>query len=168
MRRPTALAAALLLVAVPAKARAPGPEVALLEGAGALGALLDAAAREDRPLVLHFWALWCGACREEMPSLARTFAEARQRGARVVLVSLDPPGKRFSVLRGFLDQAGVPGERFVLDAPDPGPVLERVGADWDGALPATFVFRGGRRTLDVVGKVGRGAKLLDALGPVGR
>ncbi len=40
-------------------------------------------------VLLNFWATWCPPCREEMPSMARLSRTYRDRGLKVVAVSVD-------------------------------------------------------------------------------
>ncbi|HZZ92651.1 MAG TPA: TlpA disulfide reductase family protein [Usitatibacter sp.] len=44
------------------------------------------------PLVLNFWATWCGPCREEMPALSRVSVRAAPR-VQFVGLAQDDPGK---------------------------------------------------------------------------
>jgi thiol-disulfide isomerase/thioredoxin len=122
------LAALLLSTAMPVRpiADAPGLVKELSHG---------------KPVVLHFWATWCDACREEFPRLRPSLLKLRARGVEVALVSIDRPDDREKaekMLRRFR-LAALPA--LLLDAPDPDPVVKAVGEPkWDGTLPATFVF----------------------------
>jgi thiol-disulfide isomerase/thioredoxin len=94
-----------------------------------------------KPAVLHFWATWCGACKEEFPRLRRALLALPGRGVSVTLVSIDKPADRAKAeeMLAHFKLSALPA--VLLDAPDPDPVAAAVGEPkWDGTLPATFVF----------------------------
>jgi peroxiredoxin len=124
-----ALLAALLLAALPVR---PAADAAHL--VAELG-------EKARPVVLHFWATWCDACRVEFPRLRGELFKLRGRRVEVALVSIDRPqdrAKAEEMLRRYKLQ-GLPA--LLLDAPEPDPVAAALGdPKWDGTLPATFVY----------------------------
>ena len=93
------------------------------------------------PAVLHFWATWCDACRDEFPRIRKLLNALPSRKVGVLLVSIDRPEKIEAVERD-LRRFGVSRlPAVILDAPNPDPVAKAVGEpDWDGTLPSTFVF----------------------------
>jgi peroxiredoxin len=104
-------------------------------------ATLAREAGHGRPAVLHFWATWCDACRDEFPRIRKVLRQLPARNVGVLLVSIDRPSKLEQVKRD-LRRFGVSAlPAVVLDAPDPEPVAKAVGEPaWDGTLPSTFVF----------------------------
>jgi thiol-disulfide isomerase/thioredoxin len=103
----------------------------------------DAAGKQARPVVLHFWATWCEACRDEFPSIRRELLGLPGRGVGVLLVSIDRPDHRAQARRMLGEYKLLALPAVLLDAPEPDPVARAIGEpSWDGTLPATFVFDG--------------------------
>ncbi|HWT84440.1 MAG TPA: TlpA disulfide reductase family protein [Myxococcales bacterium] len=100
-----------------------------------------AAGKKARPAVLHFWATWCEACRDEFPALRPGLLKLTERGVGVLLVSIDQPQDRQKAQEMLARYQLLSLPAVLLDAPDPDPVLRAMGEPkWDGTLPATFVF----------------------------
>jgi peroxiredoxin len=100
-----------------------------------------AAGRTPRPVVLHFWATWCEACRDEFPALRPGLSRLPARGVGVLLVSIDRPEDRRKAEQMLARYRLLLLPSVLLDAPAPDPVAKAVGErQWDGTLPATFVF----------------------------
>jgi thiol-disulfide isomerase/thioredoxin len=120
----------LLLVALPVRPVADAPKLVRELGQG-------------KPLVLHFFASWCGACRDEFPRLRRELKQLPGRGVEVALVSIDRPEDERAAAKMLADYGLSELPALLLDAPEPDPVAKAVGdGKWDGTLPATFVFDG--------------------------
>src|SRR5207237_1311188 len=56
-----------------------------------------------KPVLLNFFATWCGPCIEEMPMLDRTAIEFAARGFSVIGIAEDDP----DAVRAFVDKTGV-------------------------------------------------------------
>ena len=56
-----------------------------------------------QPVVINFWATWCGPCRSEMPSLQTAAARFDRQ---VVVVGVDQ-GEEISPVQEFVDDLGV-------------------------------------------------------------
>jgi peroxiredoxin len=55
------------------------------------------------PVVINFWATWCGPCRNEMPSLQ---AAATRFDGEIVVVGVDQ-GEDAATVQAFVDELGV-------------------------------------------------------------
>lgn len=92
---------------------------------------------KGKPLVINFWATWCGPCQREMPQLVALAAKHAARGLVVIGISTDDPP---SEIQAFARQFGITYPLFAgRNRPQ---ALEALG--FSGLMPTTlFVTRGG-------------------------
>ena len=83
-------------------------------------------------LLLNLWATWCPPCRAEMPYLQQLADRYRERGLRVVGISLDDRGA-WDLVREFLGESGVSYD-ILLD-----PAMTSMDQLGVLGLPATFL-----------------------------
>lgn len=86
---------------LPADAQ-PAPAVTLLDVDGTLRSLSDF---EGRPVQLHFWATWCGVCRQQHGALNAVHASVDDDGPVLISVIVDS-GNRAAV-RAYADERGI-------------------------------------------------------------
>jgi peroxiredoxin len=60
----------------------------------------------EGPVVLDFWATWCKPCLTSLPELEKLSRKHRERGLRVVAISIDGP-RNFSKVRLFANKLGL-------------------------------------------------------------
>lgn len=86
-----------------------------------------------QPVVITFFATWCGPCRQELPELHAMWAERRERGLSVLAVSVDEDPEAADVA-GYVRGLGLPFP--VVHAPA---LRERFGV---GGIPALRLVDG--------------------------
>jgi thiol-disulfide isomerase/thioredoxin len=89
------------------------------------GAARDLAVKTGKGLILHFWATWCGPCREEMPALVKFVKETKgDPNVEFLAVSVDEDWK---VVDAWLKERGITDLPLALDPK--GDTAHRVGTD---------------------------------------
>ena len=124
-----------------AKTDAPAPPKVTEIDEAMLKSLLGAGAERARPLLVNFWATWCGPCREEFPDLVKIRGQYDESRLDFVLVSLDDPSDIDKAVPEFLTEQRATGlTSYLLHAADESVAINFVDPDWSGELPATFLF----------------------------
>jgi thiol-disulfide isomerase/thioredoxin len=127
---------------VPEAQRRPLPA---FSGATLEGTRIDLASLRGHPLVLNFWASWCGPCRAEQDGLQLASKELAGRGVRMIGVNIrDDPGAAASYLQEFkvgypslFDRPAVLAARLGALGPQLGPPYTLV-VDADGRVAASI------------------------------
>ena len=104
-------------------------------------------------LFIHLWASWCGPCLKELPNIDRLARQARARGATFLSVSLDDP-KRGAHVLDVLHRQAPSLTHFVAKLNDPDKLADLFSGEWDGSIPALFVYdRTGHLRASFVGQL---------------
>lgn len=92
-----------------------------------------------KPLMINFWATWCGPCREEFPDLVKLDGEFKGK-IDFFTVSLDEQEELTAGVPKFLFDMKAKMPTYLLVTPDEEAAIAAVSKEWAGALPLTVIY----------------------------
>lgn len=103
--------------------------------------------------LINIWSTWCGPCKIEFPELVRLHNDFKDSGFEVVFISLDVESDIETKVREFLLANNVDFVTYWNNFLKEDDFLNYIGNDWDGAIPATFIYdKNGTLTTNFIGK----------------
>jgi thiol-disulfide isomerase/thioredoxin len=104
-----------------------------------------------QPLIVNFWARWCGPCREEIPELIALSQANQAKGLKVIGIGLENNGEN---VKDFVKAYGM--DYPLLFAPVEGISLMRALGNGRAGLPFTLAIdRKGRVVMHKLGQASR-------------
>ena len=82
----------------------------------------------------------CHGCVGEFPDLVALDNQYREKGVKIIGISLDKTSDIDSKIVPFIKKSGGRFDILVPDMDDPQPIIDAVTKHWTGAMPATFIF----------------------------
>ena len=70
---------------------------------------------KKQPILINFWATWCGPCKVEFPELVKIDADYRAQGLNFIIVSIDNLGAMDSIVADFLKSYESTMPSYLLD-----------------------------------------------------
>ncbi len=92
-----------------------------------------------KPLLVNFWATWCGPCREEFPDLVKIDAEYRGK-IDFFTISLDFIEDINTAVPKFLSEMKAEMPTYLLISADENTLISSIAKDWSGGLPFTILY----------------------------
>jgi len=143
--------------AAPPAPAAPGFSVAALDGSGQV----SLSQYQGKPVIVNFWASWCGPCQQETPLLASWY---KHEHGQIALIGLDENDSPASKALAFAHAKGV---TYPLGSDPLTTVTGPYGVD---ALPQTFFLNAQHRIVEHVlgamteADLAQGVSLMNASG----
>jgi thiol-disulfide isomerase/thioredoxin len=120
------------------KLRLPGPAVFVT--------LPDLRARirssQQKIVLLHMWATWCGPCMQEMPVMVDLARALPARGFELLSVAMDEDTKYNAALVGKVIDGRAQGmlTRAIAKYQDADAFVAGLDPQWEGSIPALLAF----------------------------
>jgi len=116
-----------------------------------LKSILDS--NQGQVLLVNVWATWCKPCREEFPDLVRLQDFYKGKKVQIITISADYPDEIDSKIVPFLKKFNINFPVYVQNFPKQEDFINRMNKDWNGALPATFIYdKKGQQQVFFIGK----------------
>ena len=94
----------------------------------------------DSPLVINFWATYCGPCLKEIPKFEEVINKYKNSGIKMLLVSLDFKESYPDKIRDFSKKYKYNSKIVWLDETNADYFCPRVDINWSGVMPATLLL----------------------------
>lgn len=123
------LCLALVSFSLPACAQSQGANVGKKLPEAKLVYVSNEVSPSGKPLLLEFWATWCGPCRVSIPHLNEVYSKYKDKGLVVVGVSDEKP----AVIRAFMEKVPM---TYSVATDESGTLLEKLGIR---GIPTAFL-----------------------------
>lgn len=105
--------------------------------------ILAKSPENNKPILINFWATWCGPCRYEFPDLVEIEKEYREKGLDFALVSIDNVSLVDTLVSDFLKvykAEEIPSYLIDLDDEQTYKAIRRIAPRFSGTYPLTLLF----------------------------
>jgi thiol-disulfide isomerase/thioredoxin len=96
-----------------------------------------------QPILLNFWATWCGPCGVEFPDLVEIDRDFREKGLSFYVVSIDNPSLVNTRVSDFLKSYEAEMPSYLLDISSSSQMtraIRQIYPKFTGGFPLTLLF----------------------------
>ena len=112
---------------------------------------------KGKPILLNFWATWCGPCHSEFPELVAIDADYRKKGLVFNVVSVDNFGLLDSGVKDFLQEYKSTMGSYLIDLPNRREIAKAVRQlypKFSDMYPLTLLFdKNGKLVFQKLGRI---------------
>jgi len=122
------------------KKPAPASELPAVQLKDLSGKTIDLAQFQGKPVLINFWATWCGPCRFEIPMLNELHRKYAPKGLVIVGISTDEEGA--TIVKPFMKEIPMEYTTYLKN----NDTEEKFGGIW--ALPTSIFYDKNGKQID--------------------
>jgi len=96
-------------------------------------------AESKTPMIINFWATYCGPCIAEMPAFQQLAEKYSHKGLKLIFVSLDMREDYPAKVDSFVVKRKIRNQVLWLNETNADYFCPKVDEKWSGAIPATLL-----------------------------
>ncbi len=98
----------------------------------------------DTLYVVNFWATWCDPCVKELPAFQQERKKYAGHKVKFIFVSMNA-ARELGKVQNFVDNRKLEGTVLLLNGGNPNDWIDKVDSSWDGTIPATVIYKSGKK-----------------------
>ncbi|SRR5260221_10446128 len=91
-------------------------------------------------LLINIWASWCHPCVKEFPELVKLYNDYKDKGFKLVFISIDDLSDIDKKVIPFLKQQKVDFVSYYNNLTKPDELIDYLDKNWQGAIPSTYIY----------------------------
>ena len=96
--------------------------------------------QQGKVVLINFWATWCAPCVKEIPEIVKLQEKYKERGLRVIAISLDEPEELEANVRPFVAKRFPGFVSYLCKEPDHDKFASVIDPAWNEIMPTNFLL----------------------------